>query len=47
MSQPGEILIDQATYGIVAGQVVTRPLESVQVKGHTQPVVIYELVGLK
>ncbi|MBA4379188.1 MAG: hypothetical protein C0393_00595 [Anaerolinea sp.] len=42
-AQPGQILIDQATYEIVADKVMANPLDPVQVKGRSQPVAIYEL----
>ncbi len=44
---PGQILIDQATYDIVAGSVQAEALAPVQVKGKSQPVAIYDLKGLK
>jgi PAS domain S-box-containing protein len=46
-AHPGQILIDQATYAIVADRVAANPLDPVQVKGRSQPVVIYELKGLR
>ena len=46
-AQPGQILIDQATYAAVSEKIITEALEPVQVKGKTQPVVIYALKGLK
>jgi PAS domain S-box-containing protein len=46
-AQPGQVLIDQETCMAVSGLVLTAPLEPIQVKGKTQPVVIYELKGLK
>jgi PAS domain S-box-containing protein len=46
-AQPGQVLIDQATYAAVGERASTAPLEPIQVKGKTQPVVIYELKGLK
>jgi adenylate cyclase len=44
---PGQILIDQATYAVVSEKIVVDSLEAVQVKGKSQPVVIYNLKGLK
>ncbi|MDI6768760.1 MAG: adenylate/guanylate cyclase domain-containing protein [Anaerolineales bacterium] len=44
-AQPGQILIDQATYEIVADKVMAKPLDPMQVKGRSQPVAIYELKG--
>jgi adenylate cyclase len=46
-AQPGQVLIDQATYAIVADRVLANPLEAVQVKGRSQPVAIYELRGVR
>ena len=46
-AQPGQILIDRATYGIVADKVNALPLEAVQVKGKAQPVPIYLLNSLQ
>ncbi len=40
------ILISQATWERVRGQVVARELDAVRVKGRTEPVVIHELLGL-
>ncbi|MBM3153185.1 MAG: GAF domain-containing protein, partial [Chloroflexi bacterium] len=46
-AQPGQILIDQNTYEIVARQVVAEALEPLQVKGKSQPVKTFDLKGLK
>jgi adenylate cyclase len=46
-AQPGQILIDQATYTIVEDKVNALPLEPVQIKGKAQPVAIYVLTNLK
>lgn len=46
-AQPGQILIDQATYEIVADRVLAHLLEPVQVKGRSQPVAIYDLKSLR
>ena len=46
-AQPGQILIDQATYAVVSEKIIADALEPVQVKGKVQPVVIYDLKGLK
>lgn len=46
-AQPGQILIDHATYTVVADRVQAVPLEPIQVKGKSQPVAIYDLKGLK
>jgi PAS domain S-box-containing protein len=46
-AQPGQILIDQATYSALAGQIVADQLEPIMVKGKAQPVAVYNLKGLK
>jgi adenylate cyclase len=46
-AQPGQVLIDQATYSITADHIRAVALEPVQVKGKSQPVAIYDLKGLK
>ncbi len=43
---PGQVLIDQNTYSIVAGEVVVSPMESILVKGKAQPVAVYGLQDL-
>jgi PAS domain S-box-containing protein len=47
VARPGQILIDQATFAIVAGSVEAEPLEPIPLKGKSQPVAIYDLKGLK
>jgi PAS domain S-box-containing protein len=44
---PGQIQIDHATWSVVSAHVNAQVLEPVQVKGKSQPVVIYNLKGLK
>jgi len=44
---PSQILIDQATYSIVSDKVIAEALAPVQVKGKSQPVVIFSLKSLK
>jgi hypothetical protein len=46
-AQPGQVLIDQATYTARADQIVADPLEPILVKGKAQPVVVFNLKGLK
>ncbi|HVM72908.1 MAG TPA: adenylate/guanylate cyclase domain-containing protein, partial [Anaerolineales bacterium] len=43
---PGQILIDQATYSTLVGQIIADPLDPLMVKGKTQPVAVYNLKGL-
>jgi len=44
---PGQILISPSTYERVADQVDARPLSPIRVKGFSQPIRIYELLGLR
>lgn len=46
-AHPGQVLIDQATYDAVVGEVLAVPLEPLLVKGKARPVAVYELKGLK
>jgi PAS domain S-box-containing protein len=46
-AMPGQVLIDQGTYASLAGRIIADPLEPILLKGKSQPVVIYNLVGLK
>src|SRR5262245_39796092 len=41
-----ELLLSESTRALVAGRVVTRPLDRVAVKGKTHGSMIYELIGL-
>jgi PAS domain S-box-containing protein len=45
-AQPGQVLIDHATYSALAGKVIADPLEPVLLKGLAQPVAVYNLTGL-
>ncbi len=47
LAQPGQVLIDQATYSALAGSILADPLEPVLLKGKAQPVAVYNLKGLK
>jgi PAS domain S-box-containing protein len=46
-AEPGQSLISAAAYECVKGQVETDFIGHVQVKGHSQPEPIYEVLGLK
>jgi len=46
-AKPGQILIDQGTYAIVCEHVIAKPLAVIQVKGRSQPVEIYDLLGTR
>jgi len=46
-AQPGQVLIDQATYSALADRLIADPMESVILKGKAQPVATYNLRGLK
>jgi PAS domain S-box-containing protein len=43
----GQILISQAAYERVAGQVEVRPVEAIHAKGKREPIPVYEILGLK
>jgi class 3 adenylate cyclase len=45
-AQPGQILIDQATYSALADQIIADPLEPILVRGKQLPVAVYNLKGL-
>ncbi len=47
IAAPGQILLSQAAYQTIAGQVLARALPPVQVKGRSEAAVVYELLGLK
>ena len=47
VARPDQILIDHATYAIVAAAVQAEALEPIQLKGKSLPVAIYDLKGLK
>jgi adenylate cyclase len=44
-AKPGEILITRATYEEVKDVVQVEPLEPIRVKGKSEPVPIYRVVG--
>lgn len=47
-AKPGQILLYEHTYDIVAGHVIARALKPLTVKGREQPAEVYEqLKGLK
>jgi adenylate cyclase len=46
-AKSGQILLEKATYDIIADRVLADPLEPVTVKGRAQATEIYELKGLK
>jgi len=46
-AQPGQILIDQATYEAMSEQILAEPLEAVELKGKSKPVQIYSVRGMK
>ena len=47
IARPGHILLSEAVYQAVAGQVVARRLAPVTVKGKSEPAVVYELMDLR
>lgn len=46
MSQSGKILISQATYDLLGGQVKTEQIGLRNVKGRTEAVMVYEILGV-
>jgi PAS domain S-box-containing protein len=42
----GQILISDAAFRMVANQVIARPVEPVLAKGKSQPIYVYEILGL-
>jgi class 3 adenylate cyclase len=46
-AQPGQILIDQATYETMSEHILADPLQPVKLKGKSKPVQIYALKGIK
>jgi PAS domain S-box-containing protein len=46
-AQPGQILIDQATWSALYGRIIADPLEPILIKGKARPVAVYDLKGLK
>jgi adenylate cyclase len=42
-----QTIVAEATYSLVKQAVAARPLDRVLVKGKTEPILIYELLGLK
>jgi adenylate cyclase len=43
----GQILISESVYHLIENQVIVRPVEPVQAKGKSQPVVVFEVLRLK
>lgn len=43
----GQILISERAYQQVAGLVEARPVDAIQAKGKSQPLLVYEVLGLK
>ncbi len=43
----GQILISEPVYQLIEDQVIVRPVEPVQAKGKSQPVVVFEVLRLK
>lgn len=46
LAAPAEIIIDQATYAQTQHQIRVQSMETVMVKGRTQPIQVYRVVGL-
>ncbi len=43
----GQILISERAYQQVVGLVEARPVDAIQAKGKSQPLLVYEVLGLK
>jgi class 3 adenylate cyclase len=46
-SQPGQILLSEAAYRFVKDNVNVMPIEPIQAKGKREPLVVYEVIGLR
>jgi class 3 adenylate cyclase len=44
---PGSVVMGVGTYDLIREQAVVRPLGSPDLKGKTQPIEVYELLGLR
>lgn len=44
---PGQILLSAPAYHLVSDQVISRDLGYIQVKGHSEPDLVFEVLGLK
>jgi class 3 adenylate cyclase len=45
-AQPGQVLVSQETFILIATMVKGRPLENLVVKGRTRPIKVFEIAGL-
>src|SRR6185436_19073938 len=46
IAEPGSVLISESTWRLVHGEVQAEPLAPTQVKGKSEPVQVYRLLGL-
>ena len=46
-AKSNQILISQPAYALVVDQIVARPIEKIQAKGKSEPVQVFEILGLK
>ena len=46
-AEPGQVLLDKAAYEYVKDRIIARELGYVQVKGHSEPDLVFEVVGLE
>ena len=47
VAEPGQILLSKKAYRAIAEHIIANELPPVQVKGKSEPAVVYELIGLK
>ena len=47
VAEPGQILLSKEAYRAIAEHIIANELPPVQVKGKSEPAVVYELIGLK
>ena len=46
-AERGQILISEDAYTFVENEIVVNKLDKIQVKGKSQPIRVYEIIGLK
>jgi len=46
-SQPNQILISESAYRLVADKIHARPIQPIQAKGKREPLMVYEIIGLR
>jgi PAS domain S-box-containing protein len=46
-AEPGQVLVDKSAYGHLKDHIIARELGYVQVKGHSEPDLVFEVLGLE